>query len=161
MREYFCRVSFRVMRHAHHLLSPCHTPSTALCLLYTSLDRRPLLLKNIIHYLPGYMLLCQLTLFFYFFVVGAITNLNNKEGEGNTTFGIQNQKFLNFCFHDAAITTILTSISFVDGGLGLPHRLPEHPRHVYPPHHCSIPGVCGHFPGPGPSHSTLLLSTAS
>ena len=50
---------------------------------------------------------------FGFFGVGAITDRKNKEGEGNTIFGIQNstQKFLNFRFCGAVITTILTSIS--------------------------------------------------
>merc|ERR1711935_508552 len=48
------------------------------------------------------------------FFVGAITGLNIKEGEGNNIFGIQDsaQKFLNFGFHGAVITTILASISW-------------------------------------------------
>merc|ERR1712194_116081 len=64
--------------------------------------------------LPGFMIGRQLTVVFSFFLVGAITGLNIKEGEGNNIFGIQDsaQKFLNFGFHGAVITTILASISW-------------------------------------------------
>merc|ERR1711935_1224551 len=51
---------------------------------------------------------------FFFFMAGAITGLNIKEGEDNNIFGIRDsaQKFLNFGFHGAVITTILASISW-------------------------------------------------
>merc|ERR1712194_203877 len=64
--------------------------------------------------LPGFMIGRQLTVVFSFFLVGAITGLNIPEGEGNNIFGIQDsaQKFLNFGFHGAVITTILASISW-------------------------------------------------
>jgi silicon transporter len=64
--------------------------------------------------LPGFMIGRQLTVVFSFFLVGAITGLNIKEGEGKNIFGIQDsaQKFLNFGFHGAVITTILASISW-------------------------------------------------
>ena len=86
------------------------------------MDGRLLLPKNIIHNLPGFVLLCQLIVGFGFFAVGSITDRNNKEGEGNTTFGIQNsaQKFLNFRFCGAVITTILASISLQMLALAFP-----------------------------------------
>merc|ERR1712194_997620 len=61
--------------------------------------------------LPGFMIGRQLTVVFSFFLVGAITGLNIKEGEDNNIFGIRDsaQKFLNFGFHGAVITTILAS----------------------------------------------------
>ena len=107
------RVSFHVSHRALHLPPPRHTPSTALCPPCTSVDGTPLLPKNIIYKLPGVVLLRQLIVGFGFFAVGSITDRNNKEGEGNTTFGIQNsaQKFLNFRFCGAVITTIIASIS--------------------------------------------------
>merc|ERR1712127_453063 len=64
--------------------------------------------------LPGFMIGRQLTVVFSFFLVGSITGLNIPEGQGNNIFGIQDsaQKFLNFGFHGAVITTILASISW-------------------------------------------------
>jgi hypothetical protein len=81
-----------------------------------------LILKGNIQNFPGFMILRQLTIVFSFFVVGAITGLNNKEGEGNTIFRIQYsaQKFLNFGFHGAVITTILASISLQLAALAFP-----------------------------------------
>ena len=119
------RVSFRVLRRALHLSPPCHTPSTALCPPPTSMDGRPLLLKNIIHNLPGFVLLRQLIVVFGFFAVGAITKRNNKEGEGNTTFSIQN-----------ASRSSSTSVSVA----------PSSPPSLPPSH-------CRYWPWPSPSPS--------
>jgi len=62
--------------------------------------------------LPGFMIGRQLTVVFSFFLVGSITGLNMPEGEN--IFGIRDssQKFLNFGFHGAVITTILASITW-------------------------------------------------
>jgi hypothetical protein len=63
---------------------------------------------------PGFMIGRQLTVVASFFTVGAITGLNITPGEGNNIFGISDssQKFLNFGFHGAVITTIVASITW-------------------------------------------------
>lgn len=63
---------------------------------------------------PGFMIGRQLTVVASFFTVGSITGLNITPGEGNNIFGISDsaQKFLNFGFHGAVITTILASITW-------------------------------------------------
>merc|ERR1719287_213102 len=73
-----------------------------------------LLFKGNGNNLAGFMIGRQLTVVFSFFLVGAITGLNIEPGKGNNIFGIQDsaQKFLNFGFHGAVITTILASISW-------------------------------------------------
>jgi len=73
-----------------------------------------LLFKGNGNNLAGFMIGRQLTVVFSFFLVGAITGLNIPEGQGNNIFGIKDsaQKFLNFGFHGAVITTILASISW-------------------------------------------------
>jgi len=64
--------------------------------------------------LPGFMIGRQLTVVFSFFLVASITGLNITPGEGNNIFGISDgaQKFLNYGFHGAVITTILASITW-------------------------------------------------
>jgi hypothetical protein len=61
---------------------------------------------------PGFMIGQQLITVASFFTVGAITGLNNTPGEGKNIFGIRGsaQKFLNFGFHGAVITTVIASI---------------------------------------------------
>jgi hypothetical protein len=64
---------------------------------------------------PGFMIGRQLTVVASFFTVGAITGLNiPPNGRENNIFGISDgaQKFLNFGFHGAVITTILASITW-------------------------------------------------
>lgn len=65
--------------------------------------------------LPGFMIGRQLTVVCSFFLVASITGLNIKpDGRENNIFGISDgaQKFLNFGFHGAVITTILASITW-------------------------------------------------
>jgi len=64
--------------------------------------------------LPGFMIGRQLTVVCSFFLVASITGLNIPPGEGNNIFGIKDgaQKFLNYGFHGAVITTILASITW-------------------------------------------------
>jgi hypothetical protein len=64
--------------------------------------------------LPGFMIGRQLTVVCSFFLVASITGLNIEPGQGNNIFGIQDgaQKFLNYGFHGAVITTILASITW-------------------------------------------------
>merc|ERR1712127_94855 len=61
--------------------------------------------------LPGFMIGRQLTVVCSFFMVGSITGLNYENGN---VFGVSDssQKFLNFGFHGAVITTILASITW-------------------------------------------------
>ena len=63
----------------------------------------------------GFMIGCQLTVVASFFTVGAITGLSiPPNGRENNIFGISDgaQKFLNFGFHGAVITTIVASITW-------------------------------------------------
>jgi len=64
--------------------------------------------------LPGFMIGRQLTVVCSFFLVASITGLNIEPGQGNNIFGIKDgaQKFLNYGFHGAVITTILASITW-------------------------------------------------
>jgi silicon transporter len=62
--------------------------------------------------LPGFMIGRQLTVVFSFFMVASITGLNIPEGENIFGISDSSQKFLNFGFHGAVITTILASITW-------------------------------------------------
>jgi hypothetical protein len=64
--------------------------------------------------LPGFMIGRQLTVVFSFFLVASITGLNIEPGTGENVFGVSDaaQRFLNFGFQGAVITTILASITW-------------------------------------------------
>merc|ERR1711933_281782 len=56
----------------------------------------------------------QLTVVASFFLVGSITSMNIVPGTGENIFGVSDsaQKFLNYGFQGAVITTILASITW-------------------------------------------------
>merc|ERR1719401_2914488 len=64
--------------------------------------------------LPGFMIGRQLTVVASFFLVGSITSMNIEPGTGENIFGVSDsaQKFLNYGFQGAVITTILASITW-------------------------------------------------
>eukprot|EP00934_Nitzschia_sp_Nitz4_P008602 Nitzschia sp. Nitz4//scaffold325_size20118//17702//19372//NITZ4_008706-RA/size20118-processed-gene-0.4-mRNA-1//1//CDS//3329547911//8592//frame0 len=64
--------------------------------------------------LPGFMVGRQMTVTLCFFVIARVTSLDIEPGQGENIFGVSDpiQKFFNFGFLGAIITTILGSIAW-------------------------------------------------